>query len=186
MADSGIERKRAPRRTFLASACCFGSGLSAALGRDPSESLLTTEDRVALALMRFEMGFHCSQCVLEAYSEDFGLEPELTRRLAAGLAGGSTVGGECGAVASGYLVLGLRYGRSLPAHGDESREEELWNRIRRFVAEFESRHGSLSCRELLGLDVFTSQGRQEALRKNLFATRCPNFIRDSINILDSL
>jgi C_GCAxxG_C_C family probable redox protein len=132
------------------------------------------------------MGFHCSQCVLEAYSEDFGIDGRLARKLANGLAGGSTVGGECGAVGSGYLVLGLRYGNAMPAHGVEAREKELWDRIRRFVAEFKSRHGSINCRELLGVDVFTTQGRDQALKSNLFNTRCPNYIRDTIAIIDSL
>jgi C_GCAxxG_C_C family probable redox protein len=136
--------------------------------------------------MRFKMGFHCSQCVLEAYAEDFGIEPEVARRLAVALAGGSTVGGECGAVGSGYLVLGLKFGRSLPAHGNVEREAELWDRVRQFVTEFKSRHGAINCRELLGVDVFTSQGREEASRNNLFTVRCPDYIRNSITILDSL
>jgi C_GCAxxG_C_C family probable redox protein len=185
-----LNRKASGRREFIAGSCCLGSTLGVFFagpsGQELPASLMTTEDRIAFALMRFEMGFHCSQCVLEAYAEDFGIEPELGRRLSAGLAGGSTVGGECGAVGSAYLVLGLRYGKSLPSHGNEAREPELWNRIRRFVAEFRRRHGAIDCRDLLGVDVFTSEGREEALRRNLFAERCPNYIRDSITIIDSL
>jgi C_GCAxxG_C_C family probable redox protein len=135
--------------------------------------------------MRFRMGFHCSQCVFEAYASDYGLEPELARRLASALAGGSTVGGECGAVASGYLVLGLRHGRTLPAHGKVERESELWDRVRQFVAEFRKRHGSINCRELLGVDVFTAEGQREAVKKGLFVTRCPQYIRDAITILEA-
>jgi C_GCAxxG_C_C family probable redox protein len=178
------------RRGFLANACCIASAMgawaSASSTEEHTASLLTTEDRIALALMRFKMGFHCSQCVLEAYAEDFEIGPELARKLAAGLAGGSTVGGECGAVGSGYLVLGLKFGKSLPAHGDEGREPELWSSIRQFVTEFKERHGAINCRELLGVDVFSEEGRAEALRKDLFAERCPNFIRESITIIDSL
>jgi C_GCAxxG_C_C family probable redox protein len=136
--------------------------------------------------MRFGNGFHCSQSLLEAYAEDFGLDPHLARRLASALAGGSTVGGECGAVASGYLVLGLRHGNTFPAYGDVDKEAELFGRVERFVDEFKKRHGAINCRELLGVDAFTPEGREEGLRKNLFVTRCPNFIRDAITILDSL
>jgi len=188
--EQRFNRKPSPRREFIVGACCLGSSLGMLLagtsGQGLPDSLMTTEDRIALALMRFEMGFHCSQSVLEAYAEDFGIEPELGRKLSAGLAGGSTVGGECGAVGSGYLVLGLRYARSLPAHGNEARESELWSRIRQFVSEFKRRHGAINCKDLLGVDVFTSEGREEALRQNLFARRCPNYIRDSITIIDSL
>lgn len=141
---------------------------------------------MAVALMNFEMGFHCSQSVFEAYAEEFGISPVLARRLAAGLAGGSTVGGECGAVAAAYLVLSLRHARRIPAHGDVSRELELFDRIRKLVAAFRKRHGSINCRELLGVDVFTPEGHREGLRRNLFADRCPEHIRSAIEILEQL
>jgi C_GCAxxG_C_C family probable redox protein len=136
--------------------------------------------------MHFKMGFHCSQSVFQAYSEDFGIDENLARRLTAALAGGSTVGGECGAVSSGYLVLGLKHASTMPAHGNIEREEELFTRVRQFVEEFKKRHGSINCRQLLGVDVFTAEGRAEGMRKNLFASKCPNFIRDAITILDGL
>ncbi len=182
--------ERPERRKLLAVACSVGPILALAGKVSPrqlTEALsLTTEDRIALALMRFKMGFHCSQSVFEAYAEDFGIDPRLARRIAAALAGGSTVGGECGAVGSGYLVLGLRHARTVPAHGDVEKEDELFDRVKCFVDEFKKRHGSINCRELLGVDVFTEEGRAEGLRENLFATRCPNFIRDAITILDEL
>jgi hypothetical protein len=106
--------------------------------------------------------------------------------MANALAGGSGIGGECGAVASGYLVLGLRHGSTTPAYGDVDKEVELFSRISRFVSEFKKRHGAITCRELLGVDVFTKEGREEGLRKNLFTNRCPNYIRDAIMIVDSL
>jgi C_GCAxxG_C_C family probable redox protein len=147
---------------------------------------LPTEARVDRALREFGMGFHCAQSVFEAYAADFGIDPLVARRMANALAGGSGVGGECGAVASGYLVLGLRHGSTKPAYGDVDKEAELFSRISRFVGEFKKRHGAITCRELLGLDVFTKEGREEALRKDLFTKRCPNYIRDAITIVDSL
>ena len=89
--------ERPERRQLLACALSVGSVL--ALGssfnqhqRDETLSL-TTEDRIALALMRFKMGFHCSQSLFEVYAEEFGIDPMVARRVAAALAGGSTVGG---------------------------------------------------------------------------------------------
>jgi C_GCAxxG_C_C family probable redox protein len=191
LADRGWE---CGRRRFLATFSCFPPACTLAINpsvRQRSRSdlvptSLTTEDRIALALLRFREGFHCSQSVMEAYAADFGLEPEMARSMAAALAGGSTVGGECGVIGSGYLVLGLKYAGFLPAHGDVEREDRLWSRVRRFLAEFRTRHGAITCRELLGVDVFTKEGREEALRSNLFAGRCPNHIRSGIEILDSL
>jgi C_GCAxxG_C_C family probable redox protein len=146
---------------------------------------LTVEDRVYLASSRFEQGFHCAQAVLAAYA-DGGLSEEAALKMGAALAGGSTVGGECGAVAAGYLVLGLRHGRTVPAFGDVEKDRELFDRIRRFVEEFRKRHGAITCRELLGVDVFTPEGLAEGRRRGLFRERCPRYVRDAITILESV
>ncbi len=191
--NAGCGAVCATRRRFLRSAgavwalaalAARGAATSSSAATAPYE--LTPEDRVAQALMRFRQGYHCSQSVLETYAGDFGLDPQLARRMAAALAGGSTVGGECGAVSSAYLVLGLRHGRLVPAHGDVSREAELFDRIRLFVQRFTEQHGALTCRELLGIDVFTPEGHAEGLRRNLFSTRCPQFIQDAILLLEEL
>jgi C_GCAxxG_C_C family probable redox protein len=182
------------RRRFLAAACSLGPSLALAgslpqlegSGNESRSMGLPTEARVDRALRQFGMGFHCAQSVFEAYAADFGIDPMVARRMTNALAGGSGIGGECGAVASGYLVLGLRHGSTTPAHGDVDKEVELFGRISRFVEEFKKRHGAITCRELLGVDVFTKEGREEALRKDLFTRRCPDYVRDAIVIVDSL
>ena len=172
----------AGRREFLA-------GIGALASVRPTEDrdgILSPELRAEVAVMSFESGLHCAQAVLEAYAEDCGLDPMLARRMGAALAGGSTVGGECGAVAAGYLVLGMRHGTTRPSFGDTSKEEELFGRLRRFVAGFQERHGALTCRELLGVDVFTPEGRAEGQRRGLFRTRCPRHVRDVVDLLETL
>ena len=182
------------RRRFLATACSAAPALalvcSLARAKATEEEVPAvspkTEARIDAALRQFGMGFHCAQSVFEVYAVDFGIDRMTARRMANALAGGSGVGGECGAVASGYLVLGLRHGSTTPAYGDVDKESELFSRISRLVAEFKKRHGAITCRELLGVDVFTKAGREEELRKDLISRRCPNYIRDAITIVDSL
>jgi C_GCAxxG_C_C family probable redox protein len=147
---------------------------------------LTCEQRVAVALTQFEAGFHCSQSVLEAYVDDFGLDPIAMRKMGAAIAGGSTAGGECGAVASGYLILGLRHGTGQPTACQPGFEQALVSRLRQFVAEFRRRNGAITCRELLGIDVFDRVQWEAGQRRRIFATRCPGFIRDAITILEEL
>jgi C_GCAxxG_C_C family probable redox protein len=146
---------------------------------------LTAEDRVFLAVSRFEQGFHCAQAVLGAYT-DGPLTEEAALRMGAALAGGSTVGGECGAVAAGYLVLGLKHGGTLPTFGDVEKEKALFDRIRRFALEFRKRHGTLACRELLGVDVFDPEGLAEGRRRGLFRERCPRHVRDVVEIVEAV
>jgi C_GCAxxG_C_C family probable redox protein len=146
----------------------------------------TVEDRIEMALTRHRNGFHCSQSVLAAYADDLGIPVDLALRMAAALAGGSTVGGECGAVAAGYLILGARHGLAMPTGGDVGRDGALFGRLRRFAEQFKDCHGSLNCRELLGVDVFTREGLAEGRRRGLFVDRCRRYIRDAIAILESL
>jgi C_GCAxxG_C_C family probable redox protein len=191
---AGTAPSQRDRRRFLAATCSLAPALALAKSLPQREGNghgrpavgIPTDARVDRALREFGMGFHCAQSVFEAYAADFGIDPLIARRMANALAGGSGVGGECGAVASGYLVLGLRHGSTTPAYGDVDKETELFGRISRFVDEFKKRHGAITCRELLGVDVFTKEGREEGLRQNLFTNRCPNYIRDAITILDSL
>jgi C_GCAxxG_C_C family probable redox protein len=148
---------------------------------------LDAEDRAFLAVTRFSEGYHCAQAVLAAYADpEKGLSESTALRMGAALAGGSTVGGECGAVAASYLVLGLKHGQTAPAFGEVERERELFERIRLFVEEFRRRHGAITCRELLGVDVFTAEGLAEGRRRGLFRERCPRYVHDAVTILESL
>jgi hypothetical protein len=56
---------------------------------------------------------------------------------------------------------------------------ELTNRFR-------AQHRLLNCRELLGCDLSTPEGRQAAKEKNLYATVCNGFVRDAAKILNAL
>ena len=185
-----IPRRRELLATALAWPACFLASRTADAGESergaPEPPLpLTVEDRVYLAVSRFEQGFHCAQSVLAAYA-DGGLSEEAALRMGAALAGGSTVGGECGVVAAAYLVLGLKHGRTVPAFGDVQRERDLFDRIRRFVEEFRRRHGAITCHELLGVDVFTPDGLEDGRRRGLFRERCPRYVRDAITILEAV
>ena len=137
-----------------------------------------------MAVERFTHGYTCSQSVLEAYAEDYDLDPMLARRISAGLAGGSAIGGECGAVGSAYLVLGLEYG--LTENKDREKAMRAVMKIREFVARFREKHGAINCDELLGVDPFSEEGMRESMEKNFFETRCVPLVRDTVAILDSL
>jgi C_GCAxxG_C_C family probable redox protein len=185
-------RSHTGRREFLVGMSSLASlgplAPAAARGDDrrAQGGLLSPAQRAEVAVMNFENGHHCAQAVLAAYADDHGLDPTLALRMGAALAGGSTVGGECGALVAGYLVLGMRHGLTRPTFGDVSQEEELFGRLRRLVAAFRERHGALTCRELLGVDVFTREGREEGHRRGLFRTRCPQHVRDVVDLLEAL
>ncbi len=46
--------------------------------------------------------------------------------------------------------------------------------------------GSISCRDLLSCDLGQPEGLQHAREAQLFATRCPLFVRDAAEIVSAL
>jgi C_GCAxxG_C_C family probable redox protein len=132
-----------------------------------------------------KQGFSCSQAVLSAYCERFGLPREVALRLADGFGGGmGGLGKTCGAVTGAMMVLGLAHGR---ARADQQ-EAKMATRVsvRRLVQQFEACHGSVACRELLGCDIDTPERLQDARAKGLFATVCPALVRSAAKIAGDL
>ena len=137
------------------------------------------------AVSCFEKGFVCSQALLSTYGTRFGLDREIALKIADGFGGGMARMAEtCGAVTGAFMVIGLKYGRTVaedtPAH------EKTNNLITEFVREFKSRHGSIICRELVGYDISTPEGLIEARDRNLFTTLCPKYVRDAAEILEKI
>ncbi len=42
------------------------------------------------------------------------------------------------------------------------------------------------CKELIGVDVGTPEGLAAAREKKIFSTVCPDFVRDAVEILETL
>ena len=134
---------------------------------------------------RFAEGFTCSQSVLLAFVEEFGLEPDAAARLATAFGGGIARSGRlCGAVSGALMVIGLRYGNALGT--ERGTKEATYALARRFIEEFTERHGSVDCPGLLGCDIGTPEGMQQAREQDLFATQCPEYVKDAARLLISL
>ncbi len=138
---------------------------------------------VEAAVEMFRAGCACSQAVLATYGPRYGLPETEALRVAAAFAGGMRMGETCGAVTGAFMVLGLAHCTA------ESRRAEGRNGAYAAVAAFREafrvRNGSLSCRELLGCDVSTPAGNQQARDKGLFVTVCPRLVQDAAEILEA-
>jgi len=128
---------------------------------------------------------NCSQAVLTAYCERFGLERSMALKLAQGFGGGmGRMGGTCGAVTGAYMVLGLAQ-----KMWDENPRQSLdrtYEVVREFNQRFKALHGSVICKELIRYDLSTSIGLTEARKKKIFTTICPDFVSDSVKILEAM
>lgn len=137
------------------------------------------------AISLFQEGFSCSQAVFAAFSEDLGLEREKALRIAQPFGGGiARSGSTCGAVTGALLVIGLKHGRCRVE--DEAAREKTYALVHELIARFRERHGSIICRELLGVDLSTAAGHDEAKRRGAFTELCPRFVAGAVEILEAI
>lgn len=135
------------------------------------------------AIVNFNKGLNCSQCVLSAFSDSLGLDKDLALKIASGFGGGICQGEVCGAVSGAIMVLNLRYGNSKIE--DSEAKEKIYRVIRAFSEEFKNMNGSIICSDLLGLDLKQEENRTLARENGLFKERCPKFVEDATNILET-
>jgi C_GCAxxG_C_C family probable redox protein len=137
------------------------------------------------AVDSFARGFNCSQSVLAAYAEQFGLTEELALKVAGGFGGGmGRMAETCGAVTGAIMVIGLKFASTTP--GDMQGKENAYAVVREFVHRFKGRNVTVLCRELLDCDISTPEGMKRAQQEKLIKKCCPKLIQDAAEILDQL
>jgi len=132
-------------------------------------------DAAARGVERFAAGFNCAESVLLGVTGALGCVGDGVPMVATGFGGGVARRGEiCGAVTGAVMAIGLCRGRS--------RAEDLDARDRTYAAvdgllsRFSERHGSLTCRELIGCDLSTVEGRNRAAELRTHQDVCPKFV----------
>jgi C_GCAxxG_C_C family probable redox protein len=128
---------------------------------------------------------NCSQAVLSAFCEEYGLERNLALPVAQGFGGGmGHTGQTCGAVTGAYMVLGLAH-KGTPEN-PRAGIDKTYAMIEEFSRQFKLLHGSLNCTELIGYDLGVPEKLAEARDKKVFSTICPDFVRDAVKMVESL
>jgi C_GCAxxG_C_C family probable redox protein len=142
-------------------------------------------DKVSHALSTFDNGFNCSQSVLAAFCNEFGLHDESAFRIACGFGGGmGRMAKTCGAVTGAFMVIGLKYGQT--QGDDKAAKEKTYALVKEFTGLFAKEHGSIECHELLACDINTPEGFKVANEKNLFKTICPKCVESAVKILEKI
>lgn len=108
------------------------------------------ESKANLAIENFKKGYNCSQAIVCAYCEAFGMKEEDAFRVSEGFGGGmGGLGETCGAVTGMYMVLSL-----INSKGDlqNPRETKMntFKAIQALTQEFEAKNKSTICKELKG------------------------------------
>ena len=81
------------------------------------------------------------------------------------------------------MVLGLKVEE---APTEKETRFRVYDLNKDLVRRFEQKHGTIMCKDLLGVDVGTPEGRDKAVKDGLFRTLCPGFVRDAAQILSEM
>jgi C_GCAxxG_C_C family probable redox protein len=142
-------------------------------------------DNAYQAKFLFKNGYSCSQAILIAFGSQFGLSHEMAARIAAPFGGGLARRGEiCGALSGALMVIGLKFGNTSAEDKDSKEHAHQLSEV--FLRRFESRHGTIACRDLIDWDISTPNGLQSARDSQLFSSICPKFVYDAADILTDL
>jgi C_GCAxxG_C_C family probable redox protein len=134
------------------------------------------------AVEQFATGHSCSQAVFTALAEPMGMDHETALKVSSGFGGGmGRMGSTCGAVTGAFMALGLKCGGV-----DSEAKDKTYRLVNRFVELFRKRHGSLECRDLIGCDLSTEEGRQQAKAKDTHGAVCTGLVRDAVEIVEEL
>ena len=139
------------------------------------------------AASRFKQGALCSQAVFSTYAEKLGLDMETATRIATPFGGGmARLGETCGTVSGALMVIGLKYGNISDWRINDRQIEKTYQLANKFMDKFKSHNGSIRCKDILGCDLSTPEGRRTAHEKNLLSNVCPKLVQDAAEILEEI
>ena len=100
---------------------------------------------------KFYEKFNCSQAVLGAYADDYGLTVDQAMKVAACFSGGVRKGEVCGAVSGAIMVIGLKYGDG-PDY-----KATAYPKAAEFMERFKEKNASYICKDIHFLRIFVRE-----------------------------
>ena len=136
------------------------------------------------AMANFMKGYNCSQSIVLAFADMLDIDEKSLLKMSSSFGGGmGRLREVCGSVSGMFMVAGLLYGYDGPETGQVKADH--YARIQELAHRFEEQHGSIVCRELLGLNVRHDVPVPEARTTEYYKKRpCPEIIGDAAEILD--
>jgi C_GCAxxG_C_C family probable redox protein len=135
-----------------------------------------------IAIENFK-SLNCAQSVIMSFAGETNLEERTALKIALGFGGGMGMGETCGAVTGAYMVLGLKVQSENKSIQEMKADTKA--AVRKFNELFIRKHGALTCKKLLGVDISTPEGSELANQKNLFDTVCPHFVASAADLLET-
>lgn len=144
------------------------------------------ESRVEEAVKTFEAGYTCAQSVFATYADLFGMDRETALKLASPMGGGiGRMREVCGAVSAMALLAGLKEGNTDPAN--EEGKERIYLLTRQLAEKFKERHGTIICRELLGIEGMEKSAKPSERTESYYNKRpCSRLVETAAGIVEEM
>lgn len=133
------------------------------------------------AAKRFLDGYNCAQSVLLTMFEYWNGKNVLIPKIATGFGGGiGRCGSVCGALTGGVMAIGARYGTNVAS---AEKRQQSYTLSQALYRQFELRHGTVSCKELIHYDLSNPEELEKANEAKVFEKKCTDYVRTVIEIL---
>lgn len=143
------------------------------------------KSRIETAVQRFADGCNCAQAVFTTYAPLFGVEETAALRIATSFGGGMGHLQEvCGVVTGAFLVIGACCG--MEKYPDAKAKDRTYQLVYDLGKRFAARHGTLRCRDLLGCDLSTEEGRALNKAQNNKELKCMEYVRTACRLLEEM
>lgn len=155
------------------------------ISNEELDQCLAESPRAQKAIEYFFEGYNCSQAIMLAFADVHNLDKKTALAMSSSFGGGmGRLREVCGGMSGVFMVLGIVYGYDDPK--DPEAKKEHYERIQQLAAEFRNLHGSIVCRELLGLDLKGPDApTPEARTSEYYQKRpCPKMIGSAAMILE--
>lgn len=132
----------------------------------------------------FKSGYNCSQSVIGAFCEDFGLDFDTMMKVAEGFGGGmGRLRLTCGAVSGMTMAAGMLLSSGSDA-GDT--RADVYASVQKLCNKFIETNGSMICSELLGLDADKKESPVPEARTEWYYKKrpCAELVKSCVKLIE--
>ncbi len=142
--------------------------------------------RVEEAVKTFESGYNCAQSVFATYADLFGIDKETALKMSSSMGGGiGRMREVCGVVSAMALLAGLKEGNTDPEN--EEAKEAIYLLTRQMADKFKEKHGTIICRELLGIDGMEKSAKPSERTDSYYNSRpCSKLVATAAGIVEEM
>ena len=127
--------------------------------------------RVARAVDNFMAGYGCCQSVVAAFSDLYGVDETLAKKIGAGFGGGvGRMRMMCGAVSGIVILVGLDCGQT--EGSDREGKSACYKVVQELLEKSKQENGSIICAEILGI-----QGHEKASSSYVASARTAEYYK---------